>query len=500
VSAISGSLFYNHPIVMKFLIALILALNLSAAGREVAITIDDLPRGGGDAGPSDLASVRAMTAKLLAPFREQKIPVIGFVNAGRNNLGPQGLRQILDLWLDAGADLGNHSYSHLNINDVGLAKYTADIVKGEPAIRAALAAHGKKLIFYRHPFLFTGQTAPVKTALQVFLDQHHYRVAPVTLDNNDWEFASLYNQPEYKDRVARGYVPYMESTVAFFEQRSVEVVGREIPQILLIHASHMNADLMPELLAMFRRRGYTFVSLEHALADKAYSLPDTHTFNNGVSWIHRWAADKGMPRKDEPDSPQWVKDARSRDPYRVAPQTYHLAFENQWVRATRVTFNPHDHLPVHHHPPTPTTLYVYVTDGGAIRFNHVTGEHVAGMNIERKPVQAGQIRFAHGAPETHTVDYLGDQPSEYARIELRTEPLERPVRDIRLPPHGSFENAQVRILSITCAADTPCPASEHPSDPAVVVILSGPHRGEIQWSPSPAVGPLDLVRLELKTK
>ena len=54
-----------------------------------------------------------MTERLLAPFRERKIPVIGFVNEGRQvQFGPAGLRQILDLWLDSGADLGNHTYSH----------------------------------------------------------------------------------------------------------------------------------------------------------------------------------------------------------------------------------------------------------------------------------------------------------------------------------------------------------------------------------------------------
>jgi hypothetical protein len=53
-----------------------------------------------------------MTEKLLRPFREQKIPVIGFVNEGRHQLEVSGLREILDMWLDAGAELGNHSYSH----------------------------------------------------------------------------------------------------------------------------------------------------------------------------------------------------------------------------------------------------------------------------------------------------------------------------------------------------------------------------------------------------
>jgi len=144
------------------------AATLSGAGRQVAITIDDLPRGG-DLGPADLASIRAMTEQLLRPFREQKIPVIGFVNQGRAGLSATDLRQILDLWLDAGGSLGNHTYSHPDLNGMPLEQYTADILKGEPVLRAALAARGKKLEFYRHPFLHTGPTPEVKRGLEQFL-------------------------------------------------------------------------------------------------------------------------------------------------------------------------------------------------------------------------------------------------------------------------------------------------------------------------------------------
>jgi peptidoglycan/xylan/chitin deacetylase (PgdA/CDA1 family) len=485
---------------------------LSAVERQVAITIDDLPRGG-DRGPTNLASIRTMTEQLLRPFREQKIPVTGFVNEGRGGLGAQALRQILDLWLDAGADLGNHSYSHLNLNDTPLDAYTADILKGEPVLRAALAARGRRIEFFRHPFLHTGPTPDVKRGLEQFLEGHGYRVAPVTIDTADYLFAAQYTSPGYRERVRREYIPYMESVVAFFERRSMEVLGREIPQILLIHASQMNADLMPELLAMFRRRGYTFVSLDEALRDPAYRLPDQFVSEKGISWIHRWGRTKGLPIQYEPDPPKWVEEgwrSAAQDPYRVAPGNYHFVFENEWARATRVTFSPHDRLLVHQHPPTPTTVYVYVTDGGAIRFNHVTGDNVAGLNIVRKPVLAGGIRFAHGAPETHTVEYLGDAPSEYARIELRTEPIDRPVRDVRLPPEPAdlskssrsvrFENGQVRIVHVICAAGEACPASEHAGDPAVVVTISGPRRGEIEWSPAPVQGPLEQVQIELKSR
>ncbi len=295
---------------MRALLALLVSLLFAGAAfaqaRQVAITIDDLPRGG-DGGARDLVTVRTMTEKLLRPFREQRIPVTGFVNAARFDGDAEGLRQVLDLWLDAGADLGNHSHSHPDINSVPVADYIADIVKGEPPIRAALGARGRKLEWYRHPYLHVGATTEARSTLSDWLDKHGYRVAPVTLDNADYMYARLYLAPMTRERVRSEYVSYMESVVAFFEQRSVEVAGREFPQVLLIHASQMNADLMPELLAMFRRRGYSFVTLDAALKDAAYQLPESYVGRGGFSWIHRWSRHKGMPNRGEPEPPEWVQ-------------------------------------------------------------------------------------------------------------------------------------------------------------------------------------------------
>jgi peptidoglycan/xylan/chitin deacetylase (PgdA/CDA1 family) len=294
--------------------AMVAALLLLAAPatfaqqRQVAITIDDLPRGG-DGGPVDTATLLGMTGKLLAPLREQKIPVTGFVNAGRKAVDPRSVRRILDLWLDAGADLGNHSFSHPDINDVPLAQYTADIVKGEPELRAALQARDRKLTYFRHPYLRLGATAEVKKGLQDFLDARGYVVAPVTLDNADYLYAALYQRPEFREQARREYLPYMESVVEFFEKRSVEVLGREFPQILLIHANQLNADVMPELLAMFKRRGYRIITLAEALKDPAYRSSEQYVGRGGFSWIHRWSKTMGMPGKGEPEPPAWAQQA-----------------------------------------------------------------------------------------------------------------------------------------------------------------------------------------------
>lgn len=287
---------------------LLLAAAAACASREVAITIDDLPRGGdapsGSAGRS-FAEIRGMTERLLAPLRE--IPVTGFVHPGRTELSAPDLRRILDLWLDAGAQLGNHTWSHADLNRTTVPDYEQDILKAEATLRPVLEAHGKKLEFFRYPMLHAGPTVETKRAIAGFLSAHHYRNAPVTFDNSDYLFAAAYLRPELRARVAREYLPYLESVVAFFERRSIEVVGREFPQIMLLHANELNSRRMPDILAMFRRRGYRFIALDEALQDGAYRQPENYVGAGGFSWIHRWSMTKGMPNEGEPDEPEWVR-------------------------------------------------------------------------------------------------------------------------------------------------------------------------------------------------
>ena len=284
-----------------------LAWNLAGApDRTVAITIDDLPRGG-DGGSQSVEGIRTMTVRLLVPFRERHIPLTGFVHAGVTQLSPDELRQILNLWLDAGADLGNHTYSHADLNATTVEEYEQDILKDDALLRPIIEAGGKRLEFFRYPFLHAGASAETKQKIQQFLTGHGYRNAPVTLDNSDYMFAFAYRKPELSARARAEYLPYLESVVAFFEGRSVEVAGREFPQILLLHASDLNANMMPRILEMFRNRGYRFISLAETFNDEIYQSPERYLGRGGFSWIHRWSMTKGMTGKAEPDEPEWVR-------------------------------------------------------------------------------------------------------------------------------------------------------------------------------------------------
>jgi len=86
----------------------------------------------------------------------------------------------------------------------------------------------------------------------------------------------------------------------------VKLLGYEPKQILLLHASNLEADHIGELMDVLRKRGYRFITLEDALGDAAYSLPDTYVGEEGTGWLDHWAITQGKIPQGAPKFPEWV--------------------------------------------------------------------------------------------------------------------------------------------------------------------------------------------------
>lgn len=282
--------------------------------RTISVTIDDLPIVNTR---SDIETRRDITKRLLGHVKKAKVPAVGFVN--ENKLYKDGERDpqqiaLLQMWLDAGLELGNHSFSHRSAEDLSVEDYTKDILRGEVITKELLAKKGMKMRYYRHPFLQTASDLTKKAAIYKFLADHNYTVAPVSFDNGDYIFARAYDyardkgDTELMKRVGAAYVPYMESKLDYWERQSVKTLGREISQTMLMHANSINAEYFDDLAVMMKKRGYKFVTLEESLKDDAYKLPDTFARRGGISWIHRWTLDKGREflLANEPMVPEFV--------------------------------------------------------------------------------------------------------------------------------------------------------------------------------------------------
>ena len=302
---------------MKFIFVAILFVAVSPvfAQRSIAITIDDLPV---VSTRRDLKTRQEITRKLLAHIKKYKIPAIGFVN--ENKLYTDGKRDeaqidLLRMWLDSSLELGNHTYSHRSLHTIGLKEYEDDLLKGETITKELLAAKGRKVRYFRHPYLQTGRTLEIKSEFDGFLRNHGYTIAPISFDNDDYIFSRAYDiafdkaDKKMMQEIGEAYVPYMESKLDYWERQSRKIFGREVRQTLLIHANFINSDYLDDLAAMLIRRGYKFIDLETALKDDAYRLPDTYVGPAGISWLHRWTLEKGREFivPNEPDVPEFVR-------------------------------------------------------------------------------------------------------------------------------------------------------------------------------------------------
>jgi peptidoglycan/xylan/chitin deacetylase (PgdA/CDA1 family) len=283
------------------------------AQKRIAITLDDLPF---HPASLDAAAQRALTVKLLGALQRHRVPAIGFVNEDKLLVKGQVDARIglLETWLEAGMELGNHNFGHVGFQATPLPAYEDAVIRGEAVTRWLLAKRGKVPRYYRHTFTQTGPTKEAKAAFEAFLAERGYAVAPFTIEHDDFIFAAVYEDavkrghPKEAARIREAYVAHLDPALETFESMAAELFARDVPQILLIHASRLNADALDAMLVKLERRGYAFVSLDEALRDPAYASPDGYIGPRGPSWLLRWSKglEKPTTKKGQPDPPAWI--------------------------------------------------------------------------------------------------------------------------------------------------------------------------------------------------
>jgi peptidoglycan-N-acetylglucosamine deacetylase len=295
---------------LAMLCALGMAFSVSGAAQaeNVALTFD-LPIYGPRGSTKE---AQAITHALLQGLHRHHLPATGFVNEIQLDGADRTQRiALLANWLDAGMDLGNHSYSHLSLNQTPVDAYIADVARGEAVTAPLLAARGRKERWYRYPYLETGSTAEVRQKFEGWLRDHGYRVAPVTMENSDWEFADRYDEALARqdhaaaDAIRAAYLAYTEQVAAWYRTAAFQLLGRHPAFVFLMHASRLNAASIEALAKILRRQKLHAVTLDEAMADPAYAIADTYVGPDGDEWLTRWALTlhKDLPWSSFPQVP-----------------------------------------------------------------------------------------------------------------------------------------------------------------------------------------------------
>lgn len=236
--------------------------------REIAITIDDLPLVASLMNtPKNAQRSTERFTRMVDVLSAQHVPATGFVIGGAIEKGQWAF---LQQFRAAGLSLGNHTYSHQNLNETNVDAYIADIDRADKRL-APLLTEPK---YFRYPYLAEGSHAS-QIKVQAYLTTHHYEVAPVTIDSKDFEFNErLYKVPfrereQYIQQLKPIYLAYIWKQTLKAEKKSGSL---PVKQILLLHANLLNSYLLGDVIEMYRQNGYTFVTLTEALKNPAPKL------------------------------------------------------------------------------------------------------------------------------------------------------------------------------------------------------------------------------------
>lgn len=309
---------------MKYLYILCLPLlvHQTLAQKQMCITVDDLPLV--RYGVKSDGHEREITEGLLAALKKHQVPAIGYVNESKvrpNGELDSSRVKLLERWMEEGLELGNHTYSHKNYNQVSFDEYADDVLMGERVIKSLAGKYGREVNYFRHPYLRRGTSESSADSLTQFLSQHGYEAAPVTIDNEEYLFAKAFaiafideDQHQMK-RVGQAYLKYMEEQLLFYEKASNELLGRNMDHTLLIHANYLNATYLDALLTIYEQHGYSFISQTEVLRDQAYQMEITKFGDWGISWIQWWGMSNGLKGaffEGEAVTPEFIKELASK--------------------------------------------------------------------------------------------------------------------------------------------------------------------------------------------
>ena len=257
--------------------------------EDVAITFDDLPLNGTLA--PGMTRTR-IVEDVLAILKKRHAPqVFGFVNAIKLEGNSDGA-DALKLWAAAGERVGNHTYSHLDLNKSTPEDFLRDTRLDEPSLELLDGSGGWRWL--RYPYLREGDTLEKRRMVRQALKERGYRIAQVTLDYQDYLWNTPYARCVAKDDkrtiawLRSSYLAIASQYIEIDRQMADKVFGRKISHVLLLHLGAFSSAILPDVLDLLERKGFRLVTLEKAQSDSAYdSDPDAASLYGGTL-LEQW--------------------------------------------------------------------------------------------------------------------------------------------------------------------------------------------------------------------
>ncbi len=247
-------------------------VDVPPTAMRVALTFDDLPvHGQLPPGQTRMDVARSIIDTLQSWHAP---PTYGLVNAKSLEQAPETI-EVLRLWRASGNLLGNHTYSHMDLDANTAEAFEQDILAAEATLRAEMGAEDWH--WFRYPYLREGETPEKRAAVAQFLAKHGYRIAEVTLNFDDWAFNDPYarcaaaNDTQAIEWMEQSYLERVAQALALGPAEARKLYGRDISHVLLLHLGAFETVMLPKLMQALQDHHVTLVTLPEAASDAVYS-------------------------------------------------------------------------------------------------------------------------------------------------------------------------------------------------------------------------------------
>jgi peptidoglycan/xylan/chitin deacetylase (PgdA/CDA1 family) len=294
------------------LFSALLSLALCAHAQSVALTFDD------GLNPHGQPEAAAWNQSILTALAEAEVTAM-LLLACKNAESAEGM-QLVAAWEQAGHSIANHTYSHRNLANPALSAeaFIADVEKCGKVLDSLPGSTAR----LRFPYLKEGETAEKRDAVRRWMTRNGYRPAPVSIDASDWYYSSRFlewrkaNPDGDVDAYRQAYLAHLWNRASYYDDLSKRVLGRSVKHVLLLHTNAINAAFLPDVIAMFRSRGWSIISPEEAFADPVYAMqPNMLPAGEGILWaLAKQAGIEGLryPAEDGEYEAALVDEAESR--------------------------------------------------------------------------------------------------------------------------------------------------------------------------------------------
>ena len=275
-----------------------------SAEHRVALTFDDLPAHGPL--PGTLSRVDIINSIIHALQAAHAPPIYGFVNAKTMETEP-GTEKVLQLWRDAGYPLGNHTFSHMDLDTNTSDAWEQDLLADEPALKQFMA--GEDWHWLRFPYLHEGNTEAKHLHIEKFLKEHDYRVAEVTLSFGDYAYNEPYARCVAKsdtaaiDWMKEAYLRNADASLTHGIRAADRLFGHDVQHIMLLHIGGFETVMLPKLLELLEHRGFRLVTLPDAASDPFYEKEQELTAHFGGTLLQELLVAHHIQETDQPENP-----------------------------------------------------------------------------------------------------------------------------------------------------------------------------------------------------